>query len=59
MVQWLRLHASTAGGAGSIPSRETKIPLTVQCGQKKNKEEREIKFQFIFTTVNVEQRAAK
>ena len=25
-VQWLRLCASTAGGAGSIPGEETKIP---------------------------------
>ena len=24
-VQWLRLHASTAGGMGSIPGRGTKI----------------------------------
>ena len=26
MVQWLRLHASNAGGAGSIPGGGTKIP---------------------------------
>ena len=26
MVQWVTLCASTAGGAGSIPGRETKIP---------------------------------
>ena len=26
MVQWLRLHASNAGGAGSIPGWGTKIP---------------------------------
>ena len=25
-VQWLRLHASTAGGVGSIPGRGTKMP---------------------------------
>ena len=25
-VQWLRLHTSTAGGAGSIPGLGTKIP---------------------------------
>ena len=37
MVQWLRLHTSTAGGAGSIPGWETKIPNAVQCGQKKKK----------------------
>ena len=26
-VQWLRLHASTAGGMGSIPGLGTKIPF--------------------------------
>ena len=40
MVQWLRLHTSTAGGAGSIPGWETKIPNAVQCGQKKKKNKR-------------------
>ena len=34
VVQWLRLHASTAVGAGLIPGRGTKIPHTVWCGQK-------------------------
>ena len=34
MVQWLRLRASTAGGAVSIPGRGTKIPNATQCGQK-------------------------
>ena len=29
-VQWLRLHASTAGGMCSIPGRGTKIPHAVQ-----------------------------
>ena len=36
-VQWLRLHASSAGGGdgmGSIPSQGTKIPHTMECGQK-------------------------
>ena len=31
VVQWLRLHASTAGGTG----QGTKIPHASQCGQKK------------------------
>ena len=35
-VQWLRLHASTAGGTGLIPGQGTKIPQTTECGQKKN-----------------------
>ena len=26
IVLWLRLHASTAKGAGSIPGQETEIP---------------------------------
>ena len=26
MVQWLRFHASTVGGAGTIPGQGTKIP---------------------------------
>ena len=33
-VQWLRLRACNAGGAGSIPGWGTKIPHVVQCGQK-------------------------
>ena len=31
-VQWLRFQASTAGGVGSIPGQETKIPHTAQWG---------------------------
>ena len=34
-IQWLRLHASTAGGAGSIPGQGTKIPHAMWCDQKK------------------------
>ena len=33
-VQWLRLHASTAGGMGSIPGRRTKILHTTQFSQE-------------------------
>ena len=36
MVQWLRLHASNAGGMGSIPGQRTKIPDAVQYGEKKS-----------------------
>ena len=36
-VQRLRLWASSAGGAGSIPSRGTKIPQAALCGKKKKK----------------------
>ena len=34
VIQWLRLHASTAGATGSIPGQGTKIPHAAQCGQK-------------------------
>ena len=34
-VQWLGLQASTAGGPGSIPGQETKIPHATRYGQKK------------------------
>ena len=37
VVQWLRLHASNAGGVGSIPGQGTKIPHASQCGQIKKK----------------------
>ena len=37
VVQWLRLHVSTAGGVDSIPSLGTKIPHATQHGQKKKK----------------------
>ena len=29
-VQWLGLHASTAGGMGSIPGQGTKVPHAAQ-----------------------------
>ena len=34
LFQWLRLHAPTAVGLGSIPGQGTKIPHAVWCGQK-------------------------
>ena len=34
MVQWLRLHVSSAGGMGSIPDRGTRIPQAASCSQK-------------------------
>ena len=38
VVWWLRLCASSARGAGSIPGWGTKIPHAMHCGQKiKNK----------------------
>ena len=37
MVQWLRLHATNAEGAGSIPGQGTKIPHAMWHGQKKKK----------------------
>ena len=38
-VQRLRLCASNAGDAGSIPGQGTKIPHAVWCGQKKKKKD--------------------
>ena len=35
-VQWLRIHASTAEGAGSVPGWGTKIPHAT-CGKRKKK----------------------
>ena len=34
-VQWLGLHASTAGGTGSIPGRGTEILQAMLYGEKK------------------------
>ena len=34
-IQWLRHHASNAGGIGSIPGQGTKIPHATGCGKKK------------------------
>ena len=39
-VQWLRLCASTAGGAGSIPGQGSKILHASWCSQKKRERER-------------------
>ena len=39
-VQWLGLHASTAGGTGSIPGQGTKIPHALQHGQIKEKKKK-------------------
>ena len=36
-IQWLRLCASNAEGADSIPGQGTKIPYAVQRGRKNNK----------------------
>ena len=39
--QWLRLHAFSAGGVGSIPGRGTKIPQASPRGEaKKRKKEK-------------------
>ena len=35
MVQWLRLHASIAGGMGLSPGQRTKTPHSVWCNQNK------------------------
>ena len=38
VVQWLRLHASSAEGSGSIPGQGTKIPQALWCGMKEQNE---------------------
>ena len=40
VVQWLALHAFTAGGPGSIPGRRTKIPWGAKRSQKKKKKKK-------------------
>ena len=35
VVQWLRLHAFTAEGPGSIPGQGTRIPQAAWHGQEK------------------------
>ena len=37
VVQWLGLHASTAGAPGSIPGQGTKIPQATAWPKIKNK----------------------
>ena len=51
-AQWLRLHVSTAGAAGSIPDRGTKIPYAARRGQKK-------KIEFLFFTYTVKNPTSK
>lgn len=41
MVQWLRLHASMAGGVGLIFNQETEIWHTVWCNKKVKKKRKE------------------
>ena len=40
VVQWLGLHASTAGGLGSIPGQGTKIPQASWWGQKQTNKQK-------------------
>ena len=47
MVQWLGLDAFSAGAMGLIPSRGTKIPQVVGCGQKKEDRQKESNTKFI------------
>ena len=41
VVQWLRLHASTAGDMGLIPGRGTKIPHAAGHSHKRKKKNKE------------------
>ena len=47
MVQQLRLHASPAGGMGSIPGQRAKILPDLWCSQKKKKNPKHSKIQGI------------
>ena len=38
MVRWLRLHAFSAEGSGSIPGQGTKIPQAMWRGMKEQNE---------------------
>ena len=44
MVQWLRYHACTAGGAGSIPGPGTKLPYACLSVWQKKKKNHKIKW---------------
>lgn len=37
VAQWVRLHASNAGGVSLVSGGGTKIPHALQCNQKKKK----------------------
>ena len=41
--QWLRIHASNAGGLGSIPGQVTKILHATRGGKKKKRKKKERK----------------
>ena len=42
LVQWLRLHASNAGGMGLIPSEGIKIPQAMWHSQSEKKKKKRI-----------------
>ena len=46
VVQWLRLHASTARDVGSIPGWGTKIPHAMWCSQKVKKKKKKEEMDF-------------
>ena len=50
VVQWSELHASTAGGTGSIPGWGTKVLQDIQCGRKKRKKKTVL--QFIYSPIS-------
>ena len=54
-VHWLRLHASTAGGVGSIPGQGTKIPHVAQCSQNNIKQlaECSVEFNKVIRSTNI------
>ena len=49
-ILWLRLHASNAGGMGSIPGRRNKIPQATQHKKKTKKEEEKMSNERVHAT---------
>ena len=58
MIQWLGLHASTAGGTGLIPSQGTKITQGIWLGKKKKKKQTFLiilpNFKLIFVVAHID-----
>ena len=46
-LQWLRLHAPSAEGTGSIPGQGTKIPRAAQWGQKRKRQKKKTRYYMI------------
>ena len=54
MVQWLRLHVSTAAGTGSIPGPGIRIPRAARSMGKKLKKKKKKKLRESYKCLDVE-----